>query len=208
MSSTPISPNSLSTAQFHRLVVVVPDQDVDEARLSRQVWTLAYPACPKVLLVGLAASVEEEYGVIRRLTTIAAILRDPRIEVKTQVLFGRKWVQALQGVLQQTDLVLCPAEPVLGKSFNRQTLLQDELRSGLKEPIYALKGLYTPLKPKSTPWLQQLAYWLGVVAILGGFGFFEVRINHLIVSWTGQITLILVVLVELGAVWLWSSLFG
>src|SRR5215469_11747023 len=70
-----LMPDGASLAAPRRMVVLVPDVDLDEAVLARRVWSLAAGGRLAVLYVGLAASTTEEPQARRRLATLAALTR-------------------------------------------------------------------------------------------------------------------------------------
>ena len=69
---------------IQRLIVLIPNLDVDETAIARKIWDLAFPARLSVLLLGLCPNLHEESNVRRRLITIAALIREPRISVEMQ----------------------------------------------------------------------------------------------------------------------------
>ena len=98
-----------------RLLVLVPDLDLDEVDLARRVWSLAEPRSLPVLYLGMSAEPFRESLVRRRLATLAAITRDDRIQVNTRYLPVHKWLEAIhatdcspkRGGLQA---VVCPPQ--------------------------------------------------------------------------------------------------
>ena len=85
----------LTRGEVSRLVILLPDEDVDEARLSRYIWSLASPGKLSILLVTLVNEPGEEYTALRRMTRIGGITQDIWIKVNAKVVFGGSWSQTI-----------------------------------------------------------------------------------------------------------------
>ena len=95
-------------AVTRRLVVIVPDQDIDQIRLSRAIRAIPCPNYVDVLLVTVVNDADQQLAVRRRLATIASIVRDYQYSVDYKVCPGRSWARALAGLLQPGDLLVYP----------------------------------------------------------------------------------------------------
>ena len=182
-----------------RLVVLIPNLDVDEAELAREIWKLAFPPELAVLLLGLCPNVNEEPRVRRRLVTIAALTRDTKVSVEIQLEFGRTWIRKLKSFLEAGDIVVCHAEQRAG--IWRQPLELELAR--LNIPILTLKG-FIPSMHKSS-FLHESVFWLVSIAVLFVFFLFQIRILQISEEWVRDILLSLSVLIEFGLVWVWSN---
>ena len=187
-------------APVHRLVVLIPNLDVDEAELAREIWRLAFPPELAVLLLGLCQNVTEEPRARRRLVTIAALTRDQRVPVKVQLEFGRNWIGKLKAVLEAGDIVVCHAEQRTG--IWRQPL--ELALARLNIPMLSLKGFISPIY-KSSSFLRESVFWLVSIAVLFVFFLFQIQILRISEEWVRDTVLSLSVLIEFGLVWVWSS---
>jgi len=185
-----------------RLVVLMPNSDINEAEVAREIWKLAFPPRLAVLFLGLCPSINEEPRVRRRLATLAALTRDPRISVDVRLEFGRNWISKMKTVLEEGDLVVCHAEQQTG--IWRQPL---ELALAQRSiPTLTLKGFIPSMYRSSSTLLRESIFWLVSAAIVVGFFWLQIQALRISEAWAKNTLLGLSVLVELGFIWLWHSL--
>lgn len=196
LASTPLA---RPLPPFHRLVVLVPDMDLDETRLAHYIWSLASPCYLDVLFLSLYRDAEAELRARRRLAILAAITRDDRIRVESRVYPASKWEKAIRAVWQPGDIVLCHAE---------QTDAVRELRRtpSATTPKFPLVVLYGFSQPEDGPWRKptaRWASWLVPLVIIVSFALFQIRLER-VVSENGMRTLLLCasVTLEFGLIWL------
>jgi hypothetical protein len=207
-SSKPLTDHS-ALLTVKRLIVVVPEEDVDEALLSRQIWNLAVNYQLDVLLITIVANIDESMSARRRLTTIAAMTRDSHFKVEKQIVFSNRWEKALRPYWHQSDMILCPAEKTIEHLFGKKTPLSQALSDRLKASVYTFSGLYKPATNKRLPfWLRQIPFWLGFFIIISIFFYFEVDVDQGIHGWVGQTLLVIVMLIEIGFIYAWNLIAG
>ena len=80
------------TSNGPRLVVIVPDQDLDVVSFSRTIHVLASPGVTDVLLMTVVHNFDSEMASRRRLATIGTLVRDFGYEVEAIAYWGRSWV--------------------------------------------------------------------------------------------------------------------
>jgi hypothetical protein len=198
----------LNLSEVGRLVILLPDEDVDEARLSRYIWSLASPGKLSILLVTLVSEPGEEYTALRRMTRIGGITQDIWIKVKAKVAFGSSWSKALAHLLQPEDLLICPAEKSVTTRVFKHIPLSLALSSALNRPVYLLNDFYPENRPAWPHWARQIPFWIGCLAILGVFSALEIDIDRLGTGWAGQVIFIGLVTAEIGCLYLLNVLIG
>ena len=191
-----------------RLVILIPDLDAEEARLSHYIWSLAAPQQMEVLLVSLVQAPEDEFHALRRLTSIAAITRDAWVKVDTQVLFGSSWVKAVRPLLGQDDLLVCPTGQTAAVGWGKKVSLEAALSSAIKKPVHVIPSFFQTSPQPRLDWVRRLPFWIGLAIILASFFLLEVDVNRSITDWTGQVILIGLILVEAGLLYGWASITG
>jgi hypothetical protein len=185
-----------------RLVVLIPNLDIDEANVAREIWKLAFPPGLAVLFLGLCPSVNEEPRVRRRLATMAALTRDQKVSVEIQLEFGCNWIRKLKTVLEAGDMVVCHAEQYTG--IWRQPL--ELALSRLNIPILILKGFVPSMYKSSSAFLRESVFWLVSIAVLFVFFLFQIRILRISEEWARDTLLSLSILIEFGLFWVWNNL--
>ena len=103
-------PANLALPAPTRLVVLVPNVDLDEAALARHIWKLAAPRQLAVLYLGWTAGPETEAELRRRLANLAALTRDEGVVVSARPATGEGWLPALRGVWRPGDLIVAHSE--------------------------------------------------------------------------------------------------
>lgn len=186
----------------HRLVVLVPDTDLDEAQLAHHIWALASPVYLDVLFLSLFRSPEAELRARRRLAVLAAITRDDRIRVEARVCPASSWEKAIRGVWQPGDLVVCHAEQWV-MAWGRPRPLSDVLLTALNAPICVLSGFYLETPAMPLDFWTRMIHWAVPVSIVVGFLWLQVQIQRLPENGLQTLLLSLSVLAEYGLIALW-----
>jgi len=136
-SLTLAPPSNSGTAQ--RLIVLVPDADLDYVAATRRVWELATELGTDIQFIGLYKDPARESTLRRQLVTMTAMVQDGNVSAEAKVEFGNNWVRVVKSNWQVGDMIVCFAEQHAGLLYRP---LSQILRSNLEAPIYVLSGLY------------------------------------------------------------------
>ena len=187
-----------------RLIVLVPNVDMDEVQIAQKVWEMASPPKLTVLLLSICNNTSEEYRIQRRLITLAALIRDPRVVVEVQIKYGNDWLRGVKSFITDGDVILCHEEQRAGLWHKPLVSLLETFRI----PVWTLSGFYrTNLAPRSH-WLSMTIFWSGAVALLTGFFYLQVQINGMTDSLAKNVMLCLSIGVEIGLLYAWNSIFS
>jgi len=159
-------------APARRYILPISSVEADTSAVLHRVWELAGSNGAEVWLVGLGADPCQEPALRRMLVTLTAVLKHDRVEAHSQVFTGRDWARRLKAVIREGDLVICwdeQPEGYLTKPLSR--LLQTELNA----PLLILSKPSERRLPRPR-WLLQAAAWTGILAMLVGFFFVQVRV--------------------------------
>lgn len=200
-------PEGVSLAPARRLVVLVPDLDVDQAALARRIWNLAAPGKLAVLFLGLTTSSSEEPQARRQLASIAALTRDDWVKASTALVVETDWVSALRPQLRGGDVIVCHTEQLLPGWRGAQPLGR-ALCQILQTPVHLLEGFYAgdPAQPAHPT--AAFVYWAGAIAILALAFWLQVQINALPKNWAENALMVISVVAECGLIGLWSRVFN
>ncbi len=188
--------------RFGRLIVLVPP-DADCAKVTRRICQLAIETKSDVQLLGLCKDPAQELALRRKLVTVSALIRDVRIYAELTIEIGTNWLDAVKRNYQDGDAIVCITDPSIGI---RQRSFSQILESTFKAPIYILCET-KPSQPRSS-FLLAIAAWSGFLGIIAGFFILQMKIVQLSKDWTQAVILILVLIPEFGALWLWNSIFS
>lgn len=202
-NSASLSPASDSNIEpIHRLVVLVPNADLDYAAATRRVWELAGEWGAHILFIGLCNDTLEESSLRRHLVTMTAMVQDGRASAEAKIETASNWVAVAKRNYQMGDLIVCFAEQHTGL---QQKPLTQILQSNLNIPVYVLTGLFSQ-KPKLT-WFSNVIAWSGFIGIILGFSALQVRIIQLPSDWFQNVALILSIIPEYWLILAWNNRF-
>ncbi|HXQ37397.1 MAG TPA: hypothetical protein VN843_25530 [Anaerolineales bacterium] len=188
----------------HRLLVLVPDADLDYAAATRRVWELADELEARIQFISLYKDAARESSLRRQLVMMTAMVQDGNASAEAKVEFGNNWVNVVKSNLQTGDMIVCFAEQHTGLLYRP---LSQILRSNLEAPIYILSGLY-PQSPSRFNMLSLIALWTGLISIVSGSFLLQIRLVSLPRDWTQTILLIISVMAELWLIWVWNNFFS
>jgi len=204
-SSSSISPISHSDfGPIHRLLVLVPDADLDYVTATRRVWELATELGADIQFISLYKDTARESSLRRQLITMTAMVQEGNVSAEAKVEFGNNWVNVVKSYFQVGDMIVCFAEQHAGLLYRP---LSQILQSNLETPIYVLSGLY-PQNQSKFNMLSLIALWTGLIGIVSGSFLLQIRLVALPRDWTQTILLIISVMTELWLIWVWNNLFG
>ena len=202
-STSNLSPASVSDSEpVRRLIVLVPRFDFNLPAFAQRVLGLANATGSNILFLSLFNEAGEESTLRRELATLSAIIKDDKVSVETEILFGKDWVQAVKSRLQAVDMVVCFAEHRIDSS-NKP--LSQVLQSQVNAQIYILSGLVS--QPHSNR-LSEIIAWAGSIAIILGLFFLQIKIIDFTKDWARTLLLLISLPVEIWAIWAWNNLFG
>lgn len=187
----------------NRLIVLFPASVGANANLSHRIWKIARTSGLNVLLLSLCNDYYEESQLRRQLVTMAALIGDGHICTDVRIEHGNDWVGQVKNIYRPGDVIACYAGQRVGLM---QKLLHEVLRSQLEAPIYIL-SVDQPIKNSKPKLLSQVAFWLGALAMIGGFLWLEGQILQLPQDWIDNLLLYFGVLIEIGLLLLWNSIF-
>ncbi len=180
-----------------RLVVILPDENVDVISLPRRIWNLAAPNSCNVLLAIKPCREENEFYARMNLTTLASIIRDPRVIVETQLILGQSMEQAARQWARPDDVFVCFEEHSV-KGFLKKRRLAEILAHTTQRPVYVLKGKVSELvDPVSARLIDFFILALCLVSLIAFFAL-EVWIDR---HSAGMLQSVFQILAVIAEVW-------
>src|SRR5688572_2242300 len=187
-NTSSISPTYHSDPEStHRLIVLIPDADLDHTAATRRVWQLANDLGADIQFIGLYKDVLRESSLRRQLVTMTALIQDGKVAADAKVELGNNWVNVVKANWQAGDMIVCFAEQHAGLLHRP---LSQILRSNLHAPIYILSDLYSQRQSQSN-WLSEVPAWTGSVGIIISFGILQAQVVQLPEGWFQNVLLIL-----------------
>lgn len=202
----PVSLNIAATSQnselVRRLIVLVPQFDIDVAPAIHSIWELANSIGASVQFIGLYADTADEPSLRRDLVIMSAMMKDHKVSTEVEVLFGKNWIEIVKSRWQAGDIIVCFDEQRVGLL---QQPLSQVLQTSLDIPVYIIYG---PASEKDKNWLSQVALWGGCIAIIASFFLLQIRIDQFMKDSLYTIMFAFSVCIEMLLIWIWNNLFG
>ncbi|HEX9019364.1 MAG TPA: hypothetical protein VF806_09260 [Anaerolineaceae bacterium] len=189
-----------------RLIVFVPDYRAENLELAHKAHWIAMHHRYDVLFLALVDTEDEMLGAARMLATLKAVTSENWLTTTSRVVTNRDWLTALQEIYQPGDAILCHAEQVVKNGFLTTLPLNDYLRDHFEGAVYTLSGYYQPRQVQVRRWLHSLLFWIGCLVIFAGFSALEMQLDLHTLGITRTLTMVIVVLFEFGAIWVWSGI--
>lgn len=194
------------TKQSHRLIVLVPDVIIDPLDFAHRVHWLAMEFSRDVLYLALTRRDQDHLALDRMLATLKAVTADSLCRVESAIVEDADWVEAVRGLYNPGDLVICHENQTVKMPHSETISLEDYLRTYDKMPVDALHGFYQPAPAPARGWARGLVFWLGCLAILGGFSYLELVSTGTVSSPQHKILLIVLLLFEFGLLTEWTRI--
>ena len=191
---------------FRRLVILVPNTDLDEIRLARRVRSMMVPYKASILLLSLV-TLEEDLPEYRRLTNLAAVLRDPLYNVTSKTISRNQWVKEINENPLPGDLLVClEGHYTPSWGLKNQPVCQ-ALVNRLPCPIYVLHNIAIKEVPRQAL-SHRIVGWVVSITIILIFIGFDMRIVQDAAGWISSLLLGMAMLVEVGLIWSWNNFWN
>lgn len=197
--------SSLDLKPAPRLIVLVPESEIDSAILARKIREAANAMESRVQLIGLSRDPAHAAEVRRRLVTLSAMVEDKTIFVEKTVEFGANWLNAVKPYWRENDVIVCFAGQRNGLAVRP---LDQVLQSNLKATVYVIAGVIQKKERARPSWMSNLLAWSGSIVFILMFFWLQISLSQ--PPHVGLRTLLLYVslVAEGGSIWAWNSFFS
>lgn len=194
-------PDRTVIVQTRRLVILVPDNELDEQGLSTQVWQMASRGALEVLFLSLPPEPETEAYLRCRLSGIAAMTRDDQVPVSLSVSPEKSWLEAVERVWQPGDLLVCFRNQTVNSRFIGRTSLGARLCEALGTPVYCMNSLQVGPSQRLLKLKSEWIAWTAFLLSLGAFAWIQLQISAAFAGGLWTLFMAISVLVEAGILW-------
>jgi len=190
-----------------RLIVLLPESLAGNTILARAVHQLALQNGADVLYLTLVDDDEKKLTVAREMATMKAITADHGLLANSRLVATGSWLTMLRETCRVGDIVVCHAEQTVRDGVFSTRPMNYFLQETLSVPVITLAGYYRPRNEHIKALLNNLLIWVGFLVILTAFTWLEFSLDSAIHGAIHTILLVLLVMVEFGAVLAWNNLF-
>jgi len=212
MNKLDVSPPSLTVppASFprlepaRRLIVLVPESDMDATFAARKIWELANALESSIQFLGLSKDAEHEPGVRRQMVTLSAMVGYENISVESKIEIGNDWLSVVKSYWHEGDMIVCFKGQNSGLA--RRPLSQ-MLESNLKATVYVLSDVEQQENHVLSSWMSTAVAWIGSIGIILGFFWLQSLLMKPPTDWAHSALLYISLFAEAGLIWIWNSLY-
>ncbi len=197
-----------STADSKRLLAIVPLDLADHGQFANRIRLLAIQYQAEIIYISLVLHEDERQSARRLLISLVAITSDNLQKSSSQIIKASNWAEAIKLVYEPGDLVACLDSHMIRINPFRPTSLYELLEKQINIPVHLITG-----QPKSylnpiRRTISELGFWCGILVIAVGFSLIEIRLDNLIGGISQEITLVILVIFEIGLIYEWNKIFG
>jgi hypothetical protein len=118
-----------------RLIVLVPDLNVDETALGRRIWDIAKPARIDVMYLCVVRHWGDELQATHKLAQLLSITNDPMFRTEILVKAEISWFKAIREIQRPGDLIICDSSLVLPRRIFWRKPFTRVLSTRLQIPV-------------------------------------------------------------------------
>lgn len=189
----------------NRLIVLLPDCLANHASLAHQVYGMAHRDQRQVIYLTLVDNEADIPLVGCHLETLKTLTATNSLSVQSTFTATKHWLRTIQNLYCPGDEVVCQKEQVVRNGLFGTLPIGDYLQSKLDIPVTYISGYYHPDKQQLYQWLRELIAWVGFLAILAFFTWFEVQLNPITSEFAEKALLSILVVIEISLIWIWNT---
>ena len=123
-------------------------------------------------------------------------------------MWNTSWIAAARQVAIDGDRVACPPELTVRSGLRKRQPLEAAITLRLGLPVIPLPGFFKGNRPGFSHAVLKIGYWAVILAIVAGFFVLESDASQVAQGWVGQVIVVVLMIFELGALYLWTSITG
>jgi hypothetical protein len=188
-----------------RLIVLVPNQMLDEQLFAQQIAALSIEHTITILLLDIIDSPNQQPSASIRLDTLTTLLASISVSVESKIIFISNWPVEFHKICRDNDLIVCLKEHTIQVRSGDHIPLCEILPAVQKQPLLVLSGFYTETRILRPSRRTELAWWiitLGILIIFGAIQYFLIQVAS---GWTKFFLILLSFLIELAVLYFWKK---
>ncbi|HBY08337.1 MAG TPA: hypothetical protein DEH22_11300 [Chloroflexi bacterium] len=198
---TLLLPDDAPLMPVQRLVMLMPAGEIDEHALIQQIWQLAAGSQLPIVYLGLEPQEEQFAAQQRRLSELAFLTSGQEVRARAIVSAEKSWPEALTGILQTGDLLVCLADHEVTNHIVGSRGLGKLLVESLSVPVYLIEDLKIGITPQFTHRIKEMLFWVSALIVVAAFFGLEYEIDISAVKPLSTTLISLAVFAEFYLVW-------
>jgi hypothetical protein len=193
-------PDRIPVTPTRRLVVLIPEGEIDNNALARRIWQLASSSGLSILYLALLPDHKSTYQ-SRRLATLASLTASRESRPQTSVSQEKSWFKAVEKILRAGDVLICLKEHQLSRGVFFRKTLGEMLSAATAAPVYMLGGLEIVPNPQSNQITKTLLAWTVSISLMVVFFILQIVIDRFSVQPASTWFQFISVVVEIYLLW-------
>jgi hypothetical protein len=128
-------------------------------------------------------------------------VKDSQIRISARLSYHENWIQALEEIRQEGDLLVCMERNGAASFFSPRTELASYLVSALGVPAYVLTGIPITRGPVLWDKWRDLLVWVASIAVIVLFGILQAFVERNLQGFVSTLILILSIIPEVLLLW-------
>ncbi len=186
-----------------RLLVLVPDEELDEAKYAQKARSLAELLNVNIAFLGKIHSQDTEPLLRRTLVTLSGIASTSSMKSEFFEYANPTWMEIVTQEFNPGDYILCPKEMV---DFISDINQSESLKSRFETRMLFVPGMVASQRnQRLEEFFIQTRNWMGILIIIGAAFGLEVSFDSQTVGWIRILGEVFLVSVELIILWFWNA---
>jgi hypothetical protein len=186
-----------------RLLVLVPNEDMDEVRYARKARQVAVANNLDIQFISLNHSPEDEAQARRKLVTLSGIAGTTSITSDFTLRDVPSWLDVIQMEFTAEDHILCPTEINSNSFYPKES---EDLRARLNGRVHFIPGMMTSSDRERIERITRIVLnWAGILTVIAVGFLLEVDFDRQIVGLGKTLAEIAVFAIEIGILWWWNT---
>ena len=189
-----------------RLIVVINEDIVNNHELSQEIYQMGTREQCCILYLVLVQHLEDILPVSRNMATMKAMTAGNRLQVDVKTIISEDWLETIKKLVHSGDVIVCQAEQTVRNGLFRTKPLYEFLSQKMNLPVRFLSGYDHPIRRGMRNWLHVLLALISLLAILGFFGWLQIRLDEFLIDPLATIYITITFCFEMLAVILWNKI--
>lgn len=198
---TILIPDPLPGISIKRLVVLIPDGEIEEKDFAKRIWLLASGLGLNVFYLALSVADPWEAYQRRRAASLAHLTSGYEVRAHAEVSNEKNWQRAYGKMKRPGDLIVC----LEGAKVTWQLLRRRSLGALLAEttgvPVYMMSGVKAGSALPQQQRNRSLRGWIAAIILIGVFFGLQVAIDRASSGMPSTILQCLSVFAEISLLW-------
>lgn len=194
-------PDRIPPVPTRRLVVFVPNGEMDDKALARRVWLLAGDSGLNVLYLALTPSDPWDANHRRRLTDLALMTSGNDVRAQAIVSKHQNWLSAFAEIQRPGDLAVCQEGHWVAEHILWRRPLGELLVESAELPVYSMSGMKIGPALHQQQRSKEIQGWMASIVLIAAFFGLQVAIDKSSSGMASTFMLCLSIFVEFYLLW-------